>query len=332
MLIQVTGGAASGKSEFAEMLAQRLFNELQSQGHFNESLSQGCFNESPSQELLSEFRHQRDLDEIQAITLYGEAQEDRALIYLATMKNMGREAEERVKKHRKMRRGKGFTTVELWGKGDLWQQAELWGKGDLWQQAEPWGETGIWQQAEPWGEIKPRQKPDRIPEGSVVLLEDLSNLLSNLMFSAECESGNEFVSDGSGIIREERFTKSAGKAPEEGFGKGPEERFTNSPGKAPEEGFGENTGNVFSEPSKDNPVESGRHLLQALEKRASYLVIVTNEVFSDGVNYGRETMDFLKALGSLNQWIAAEARLVFEVVAGIPLLKKSTATFPADNR
>ncbi len=256
MMILVTGGAASGKSEFAELLAQRLYSPVQSQSHLHELQGKSNFSETQGQ--------------------------GSALIYLATMKNIGREAGARVEKHRRMREGKGFITVELWGEEGLWQQPALLTEEDHWQ------------------------KPDRIPMGSVVLLEDLSNLLSNLMFPG-VESETEAKPGGSGKIPEEsgKTLEESGKTPEDSGNK-PEES-----GKTPEE------------VSKEGSAESIRLLLQGLKQRTSHLVIVTNEVFSDGVSYGRETMDFLRALGSWNQRIAAEANMVFDVVAGIPLLRKS---------
>lgn len=94
MLIVVTGGAGSGKSEFAESL----------------------------------------------ITATGRG----VLCYLATMQVWDEECRRRVERHRKMRAGKGFVTVEC--SIDLAAAAE------------------------------------RVPQGAAVLLEDLTNLASNEWF------------------------------------------------------------------------------------------------------------------------------------------------------
>ena len=49
------------------------------------------------------------------------------------------------------------------------------------------------------------------------------------------------------------------------------------------------------------------------------LVIVTNNVFEDGRRYDAATMEYLKAMGLINQEIAAMADRVIEVVVGIPV-------------
>ena len=51
-------------------------------------------------------------------------------------------------------------------------------------------------------------------------------------------------------------------------------------------------------------------------------MIVTNEIFSDGILYDRETRRYQKLLGSLNRRLAARADRVTEVVYGIPLTVK----------
>ena len=83
------------------------------------------------------------------------------LIYLATMENHGAEAERRIKKHRKNRDGKGFFTVELpLNVGTL---------SDRMLNGEIRAEAGK----------------------STVLLEALSSLLANEMFSAEARSDSD---------------------------------------------------------------------------------------------------------------------------------------------
>ena len=64
---------------------------------------------------------------------------DGARIYIATMQPYGKEAEERILKHRQMRKNKGFETIECY--------------------------TGL--------------QDLNIPPGSNVLLEDLGNLMAN---------------------------------------------------------------------------------------------------------------------------------------------------------
>lgn len=52
------------------------------------------------------------------------------------------------------------------------------------------------------------------------------------------------------------------------------------------------------------------------------VIIVTNELFSDGISYDAETNRYLQVLGKLNQRIAEKADYVYEVVAGIPICWK----------
>ena len=98
MMMMVLGGAASGKSEYAERMALEMAGE---DAHY----------------------------------------------YLATMQPYGESGAFRVRRHRKLREGKGFVTMEL--TQDIAKAADL---------AEQ-------------------------PEYATILLEDLSNLLANEMFS-----------------------------------------------------------------------------------------------------------------------------------------------------
>ena len=56
--------------------------------------------------------------------------------------------------------------------------------------------------------------------------------------------------------------------------------------------------------------------------RAELLVVVTNELYSDGVRYDPETAAYLELLARLNRAIAARADGVYEVVCGIPVAWK----------
>ena len=73
--------------------------------------------------------------------------------------------------------------------------------------------------------------------------------------------------------------------------------------------------------------------IRILEKKLDNLVIVTNNVFEDGVQYDESTMEYLKALGHINQLIAARASVVVEVVAGIPVeIKNETGKAPGGEK
>ncbi len=68
-----------------------------------------------------------------------------------------------------------------------------------------------------------------------------------------------------------------------------------------------------------------RYILAPLQRLAAHseiLLIVSNEIFSDGGDYDPETFRYIHGLGKLHRWLAAEAAEVTEVVCGLPLQKK----------
>ena len=169
MLILVSGGSASGKSEFAEGLVAASGLETRA--------------------------------------------------YLATMQVWDAESERRVERHRRMRAGKGFATVEC-----------------------PVNLAGA-----------------VLPAGCAALLEDLSNLTANEFFGPQGREG--------------------------AFGR----------------------------------VLSG---VERAAEQAALLVVVTNELFSDGMDYDPETLAYLDVLARLNRAVAQRADRVYEVVCGIPIAWK----------
>jgi len=64
-----------------------------------------------------------------------------------------------------------------------------------------------------------------------------------------------------------------------------------------------------------------REILE-LEICVSHLVIVSNNVFEDGIDYEDGTINYVRALGRLHQELAGRAAQVTEVVAGIPVTLK----------
>ena len=60
--------------------------------------------------------------------------------------------------------------------------------------------------------------------------------------------------------------------------------------------------------------------IQAVAEKAKHLVIVTNEVFSDGMQYEKETMDYIELLGEMNQVLMGMADEAVEVVYTIPIV------------
>lgn len=62
--------------------------------------------------------------------------------------------------------------------------------------------------------------------------------------------------------------------------------------------------------------------LLVLAEQAEELVIVSNDVFTDGGTYDSFTMEYLKAFGAIHRELAAYADQVIEVVYGIPIYEK----------
>lgn len=161
--------------------------------------------------------------------------------YIATMQIYDAEGEQKVERHRKLRAGKGFLTIESPINVGKIEFACV-------------GESE---------QVQYRQEVDMNVQGNSekksALLECMSNLTAN-----------------------EMFTKDGMKSAEEVVGK------------------------IVSE-------------MQLLSQKLDNLVIVTNNVFEDGVIYDAGTMEYLKALGRINTALAHLADRVVEVVVGIPV-------------
>ena len=161
--------------------------------------------------------------------------------YIATMQIYDAEGEKKVERHRKLRAGKGFLTIESpmnVGKIRFVCAGES-------------GQAQYRQEAERKGQCSSEKKS--------ALLECMSNLPAN-----------------------EMFTKDGMKSEEEVVEK------------------------IVSE-------------IQTLSQKLDNLVIVTNNVFEDGVIYDAGTMEYLRALGRINAALAHLADRVAEVVVGIPV-------------
>lgn len=145
--------------------------------------------------------------------------------YIATMQVFDAEGQAKIERHRRMRSGKGFETIE-----------------------------------QPVSIEKALAKM-YVPEGTA-LLECMSNLVANEMFSGESMENSEVVA---------------------------------------------------------------RKIIQGVEqlrRGVKHLVIVTNNVFEDGIIYDETTMEYIRAMGSVNEKLAAMADEVVEVVVGIPVVLK----------
>lgn len=71
-----------------------------------------------------------------------------------------------------------------------------------------------------------------------------------------------------------------------------------------------------------NPVDKIVDDIKYLEKNSLNLVIVTNEVGADGINYTPETMAYISYMAQINRYIAGFAENVIECVYGIPVVLK----------
>lgn len=62
--------------------------------------------------------------------------------------------------------------------------------------------------------------------------------------------------------------------------------------------------------------------IEALGGRARHLVLVSNDVMTDGVRYPPETEAYRLALAGVNRALAASSEVVVEMVCGIPIYHK----------
>ena len=152
--------------------------------------------------------------------------EDRKKYYIATMQIYDEEGKRKVERHRMLRGGKGFSTIE--------QPVDI-GKAAEKMEAE-----------------------DR-----TALLECVSNLTANEMFSGEVPGTEEVITE---------------------------------------------------------KIVGG---IAVLNRELTHLVIVSNNVFEDGNVYDKTTMEYIRAMGRINQKLAEMADEVVEVVVGIPIVIKN---------
>ena len=74
--------------------------------------------------------------------------------------------------------------------------------------------------------------------------------------------------------------------------------------------------------SKDYCVNKILEEVEELAREISSLIIVSNNIYEDGVDYDQSTKDYLQALGEINCRLAEQAVQVIEVVVGIPVIVK----------
>lgn len=87
------------------------------------------------------------------------------------------------------------------------------------------------------------------------------------------------------------------------------------------------TANEFFDGKKHTPQETAAKIMTGIERlkgQCANLIVVTNEVFSDGAVFDEWTTQYLECLGSINCAMARMADCVAEVVYGIPVILKQS--------
>lgn len=87
------------------------------------------------------------------------------------------------------------------------------------------------------------------------------------------------------------------------------------------------TANELYDPAgaKEETVKAVLDGIRSLRAQAGTLILVSNEIFSDGVPYDDSMLQYLSYLGRINREVAALADRVTEVVYGIPVPIKREA-------
>lgn len=62
--------------------------------------------------------------------------------------------------------------------------------------------------------------------------------------------------------------------------------------------------------------------IKLLKQQTTHFVVVSNNVFEDGITYDQTTMEYIHAMGMINRKLAILADRVVEVIAGIPVTLK----------
>lgn len=92
------------------------------------------------------------------------------------------------------------------------------------------------------------------------------------------------------------------------------------------EDLGNLLANEIWSPGGAGPQNAPGHILtgvHALLARVSLLLIVSNDLFADGIQYDESTMAYIRQLASLHRTLSAMAEQTTEVVCGIPLTRSS---------
>ena len=81
---------------------------------------------------------------------------------------------------------------------------------------------------------------------------------------------------------------------------------------------------MFTQEEITDPSEKILRGLKSLSEQVETLVVVTNEVASDGLEYPSGTTKYIRIMSQLNNAAAQFADVVIECVCGITLLLKGT--------
>ncbi len=86
--------------------------------------------------------------------------------------------------------------------------------------------------------------------------------------------------------------------------------------------FSESGANSAAYGTGNNAYDAIMEGLSKLEAQCDDLVVVSNDVFSDGNTYTEETMRYIETLAAINRALGARYERVVELVCGIPLTHK----------
>lgn len=78
--------------------------------------------------------------------------------------------------------------------------------------------------------------------------------------------------------------------------------------------------------AKENAESAILNGMTLLSGRCRHLVVVTNDIFADGIAYDADIQRYLALLGRCNAVLVAQFDVVVEVVCGIPIVLKGETT------
>ena len=148
-------------------------------------------------------------------------------LYIATMQPFDNECTEKILKHREMREHKGFVTAEIFTDLNSFKNPVFY---------------------------------------DCILLECLSNLLANMLFS-----GNVDLSDPK---------------------------------------------------TKEEIISSVLDGISLLENSCNHLIVVSNDIFFDNINYSDETLLYINILAKINNEIGKKSKRIAELVYSLPIIHK----------